>query len=231
MTALSRAATSWRCDPVGGLSVSCYDDPSAKEPAMVQLAEHDVAPATIEATVNYLADTGETPFTYTGGPGSTEVRTGGTRDPHQVVMRNGRLHPGGFDAGARRLPLCAATTPGWSISSMRTKCSAVYYPEMEALIKAESGAKRVVVFDHTLRTADDDDREARQDPRARAARAQRLHRMVGPAARARPPAGRGRRSPQAPLRHHPGVAADPSSGREPIRSRSAMRAALRPAIS
>ena len=35
----------------------------------------------------------------------------------------------------------------------------VYYPEMEALIKAESGAKRVVVFDHTLRTADDAVRE------------------------------------------------------------------------
>jgi hypothetical protein len=35
----------------------------------------------------------------------------------------------------------------------------VYYPEMEALIKQQSGAKRVVVFDHTLRTADDALRE------------------------------------------------------------------------
>jgi hypothetical protein len=38
----------------------------------------------------------------------------------------------------------------------------VYYPEMEALVKRESGAKRVVVFDHTLRTADDADREVRK---------------------------------------------------------------------
>src|SRR5262249_19177072 len=38
----------------------------------------------------------------------------------------------------------------------------VYYAEMEALIKAESGAKRVVVFDHTLRTADDELREKQQ---------------------------------------------------------------------
>ena len=37
-----------------------------------------------------------------------------------------------------------------------------YYPEMEALIKAQSGAKRVVVFDHTLRTADDELREAKK---------------------------------------------------------------------
>jgi hypothetical protein len=38
----------------------------------------------------------------------------------------------------------------------------VYYPEMVELVKAESGAKRVVVFDHTLRTADDADRAARK---------------------------------------------------------------------
>ena len=38
----------------------------------------------------------------------------------------------------------------------------VYYPEIEALVKAESGASRVVVFDHTLRTADDEQREARK---------------------------------------------------------------------
>ena len=33
---------------------------------------------------------------------------------------------------------------------------------MVELIKAESGAKRVVVFDHTLRTADDEMREAKK---------------------------------------------------------------------
>jgi hypothetical protein len=40
----------------------------------------------------------------------------------------------------------------------------VYYREMEALVKAESGAKRVVVFDHTLRTPDQDLREAAKIP-------------------------------------------------------------------
>ncbi|MBV8509589.1 MAG: methyltransferase, partial [Xanthobacteraceae bacterium] len=38
----------------------------------------------------------------------------------------------------------------------------VYYPEMEALIKREAGAARVVVFDHTLRTQDEQQRETRQ---------------------------------------------------------------------
>jgi hypothetical protein len=124
---------------------------------MVQTLEQDVAVEQIEATINYIRDTGETPFTYTGGPGSTEVRTGGTPDPHRVVIHNGRLHPG-----------FALERDGFRFVHHDTKMKdflddaevrRVYYPEMEALIKAESGAKRVVVFDHTLRTADDAFRE------------------------------------------------------------------------
>jgi len=38
----------------------------------------------------------------------------------------------------------------------------VYYRECEALIKQVSGAKRVVVFDHTLRTASDEQRVTRK---------------------------------------------------------------------
>src|SRR5215469_16588646 len=38
--------------------------------------------------------------------------------------------------------------------------------------------------------------------------------MVGPATGAHVSTGRGRGTAEAPLRHHPGVAADPSSGRE-----------------
>jgi hypothetical protein len=37
----------------------------------------------------------------------------------------------------------------------------VYYPELEQLVKELSGAKRVVVFDHTLRSGDEAEREAK----------------------------------------------------------------------
>src|SRR3970282_1141504 len=37
----------------------------------------------------------------------------------------------------------------------------VYYPEVEELIKSASGASRVVIFDHTLRSGDEAEREAR----------------------------------------------------------------------
>jgi hypothetical protein len=38
----------------------------------------------------------------------------------------------------------------------------VYYPEVERLVRTASGASRVVVFDHTLRTGDPDERQARR---------------------------------------------------------------------
>jgi hypothetical protein len=127
---------------------------------MVQVAEQDTAPDTIEATLNYLLNTGEAPWTYSGGEGSTEVRSGGERDPHKVAIRNGRLRAdftlerNGFRFVRHETKMHDFLDPD--------EVKRVYYPEMEALIKAETGAKRVVVFDHTLRTADDAFREARK---------------------------------------------------------------------
>ena len=54
------------------------------------------APQTIEPTVNYLVNNGTEVFTYTGGPGSLDVRNGGEPDPRKVVMHNGRPHIGEF---------------------------------------------------------------------------------------------------------------------------------------
>jgi hypothetical protein len=125
------------------------------------LAQADAAPDTIETSVNYYRDTGETPFTWSGGTGSTEVRSSNSVEPHRVTMRNGRKRAGGS----------VLERDGFHFRSHDTKMrdffdadeiQRVYYPEMEALIKEESGAKRVVVFDHTLRTGDVEDREAKK---------------------------------------------------------------------
>src|SRR5712672_1358727 len=125
---------------------------------MVQIAE----PETIEATLSYFADTEAMPVTLVGAPGASDLRTGGGKaDPRQIVLRNGRPYSDRF----------ALERDGFRFVRHDTKVAdffdedeirRVYYPEMEALVKAESGASRVVVFDHTLRTADDDQREARK---------------------------------------------------------------------
>ena len=128
---------------------------------VAELVRDTDAPDTIEATLNYLLDTGEMPWTWSGGPGSTEVKSGGERDPHQVTLHNGRPHAAGFGldtTGFRFIRHDTKVADFYDDAEIRR----VYYPEMEALIKAETGAKRVVVFDHTLRTADDADREAKK---------------------------------------------------------------------
>ena len=128
---------------------------------MVEVLERDAVGETIDATVNYVVNNGEKLFTETAGPGGTDVRTGGTVDPHRVPIHNARLHSDPFvldREGFRFVRHDTAVADFFDEDQVRR----VYYPEMEALVKAESGASRVVVFDHTLRTADDEQREARK---------------------------------------------------------------------
>ena len=128
---------------------------------MVQTAELDVAPDTIEATLNYIVDDGTKVFTVTAGPGGQDVRSGGTPDPHRVVMHNGRPDAKDFVLDRNGFRFVQHDTKVADFYD-ESEVKRVYYPEMEALIKAESGAKRVVVFDHTLRTADDGLRETKK---------------------------------------------------------------------
>jgi hypothetical protein len=128
---------------------------------MSALAEVETVPDVIEATVNYVQNNGEKLFTYTGAPGGNDRRQGGTYDPRTVKMHNGRLETDRFMLdrdGFRFVPHPTKMRDFYDEDEIRS----VYYQEMIELIKAESGAKRVVVFDHTLRTADDEMREAKK---------------------------------------------------------------------
>jgi hypothetical protein len=127
---------------------------------MVQIAEPDTVPDTIKATLNYFVDTGAMPVSLVGAPGGVDARIGGGQsDAHQVVLHNGRPYIGGFALerdGFRFVHHDTKVRDFYDENEIR----GVYYPEMEMLVKAESGATRVVVFDHTLRTPDQELREA-----------------------------------------------------------------------
>jgi len=128
---------------------------------MAQVLESETAPNAIEATLSYIVDDGTKIFTETAVPGGTDVRFGGTPDPRRVTIRNGRHHADALTLernGFRFIRHDTAVGDFFDEAQVRR----VYYAEMEALVKAESGASRVVVFDHTLRTADDTAREARK---------------------------------------------------------------------
>ena len=128
---------------------------------MADIAELDTAPETIEAELIYLADTGEKLVTQVADPGGRDQRQGGGNETHRVKIQNGRPLADRFEferEGFRFLGDKSQVRNFHDEGEIRR----VYYPECEALIQKVSGAKRVVVFDHTLRTASDAQRETQK---------------------------------------------------------------------
>ena len=128
---------------------------------MAGIATLETAPDTIEAELSYLADTGEKLVTQVAEPGGRDQRQGGGNETHRVKIHNGRPSADRFEferEGFRFVPNKSAVRSFYDEDEIER----VYYPECEALIKQVSGAKRVVVFDHTLRTASDQQRESQK---------------------------------------------------------------------
>jgi hypothetical protein len=129
---------------------------------MDTIAEPDVAPATIEAELSYYSGDGAMPISLVAEPGGRDRRIGAvSSETHRVTLHNGRLLAGEFQLereGFRFMPHETRVADFYDDAEIER----VYYPEMEALIKRESGAKRVVVFDHTLRTENESVREDRK---------------------------------------------------------------------
>ena len=107
----------------------------------------------IETEVSHIVDDGIPPVRYVDWPEEAHKAHVPTYEPHLVRIHNGRTADEEFT-----LP-----THGFSFVHHDTAVKdfydedeilRVYYPEIEQLIKAGSGAARVLVFDHTVRTAD-----------------------------------------------------------------------------
>jgi hypothetical protein len=113
---------------------------------------------TVTVGIPYTVDTGEKLVNETFGPNNIRRRKTGAHELKPVAVRNGRLL-------ADRLSL---DEQGFIFVEHKTKVTdffdatqleSVYYPEVEQLIKSASGASRVVIFDHTLRSGDETERE------------------------------------------------------------------------
>jgi hypothetical protein len=99
--------------------------------------EPDAEPQAIEATLDYIVDDGTKIFTETGAPGANDRRSGGTPDPRRVTLHNGRHRDFMLERdGFRFLRHDTNVADFFDEAEVRR----IYYPEMEALVKAESGA-------------------------------------------------------------------------------------------
>jgi hypothetical protein len=110
----------------------------------------------MQAHISYTADTGEKLVNETFGPNNIRRRSTGSSDLRAVEIANARnerlsLERNGFELVEHRSAVKNFFDPD--------ELKAVYYLEVEALIKARSAAARVVVFDHTLRSGSAEERE------------------------------------------------------------------------
>jgi len=115
----------------------------------------------VTAALNYLVRTAEKPVNETGGKDGLMRRTTGTLDRHLMPVMDGRPLAKDFSLDTSGFAFVRHPT------AMRDFFDAgeirrVYYPEMEALIASQSGARRVFVFDHTLRTGDETERQEKK---------------------------------------------------------------------
>lgn len=114
----------------------------------------------VTVEIPYTVDTGEMLVNESFGPKNIHGRRTGAVQRKTMTVLNGR-------ALAEKLSL---DDQGLVFVEHKTKVAdffdedqvrAVYYPEIEKLIRRESGASRVVIFDHALRSGDETEREAK----------------------------------------------------------------------
>ena len=115
-----------------------------------------------EVTVDipYTIETGEPLVNETFGPHNIRRRRTGSHESQHVAVHNGRLLADQLSLDEQGFVFVEHKTKVLDFFDP-SQLDSVYYPEVEQLIKKTSGASRVVIFDHTLRSGDETEREAK----------------------------------------------------------------------
>jgi len=109
-----------------------------------------MVPESVRSTFNYTRDTGVMPevYFYEPPPG-TPIRDPGD-DPHEMPVLNGWDRVNEFSLDRDGFALCEfrSSFDQWDDDQA---IKAQFYEDVIAFLKREVGAKRVIVFDHTIR--------------------------------------------------------------------------------
>lgn len=106
----------------------------------------------VQAVLNYTRDTGVRPVNYTFDPPPGVPRYSGEVDARTVTIHNARLEHGmsldvsGFESITHR-----STLVDFAAFQDTEAVKSIDYPEVEAALRATTGAEKVILFDHTLR--------------------------------------------------------------------------------
>jgi hypothetical protein len=112
-----------------------------------------VAPSTVEGVLNFAERTAEKAYTYTFKPPEGVPATNIKPYGQKVELLNAREIAGTLDVDVQGFQIVShhtAVRDFWD----EAQTLALGHPEIAELVKAVTGASRVVVFDHTLRRRD-----------------------------------------------------------------------------
>jgi len=112
------------------------------------------------AEIMYTVDTGEKLVNETFGPNNIRRRSSGAQEAKKVTIDDGRRLARELSLDGNGFMLVrhpTAVRDFFDAAEIRN----VYVPEMERLVREVSGATRAVMFDHTLRSGDEAEHEAR----------------------------------------------------------------------
>ena len=108
----------------------------------------------VEARLTYTVDTGVKPVTGTTGPDGTLRHRSGEFREHLVSIHDARDRRDSLSLDREGFLFVDHETQVENFYDPR-ELETVYYPEIERLIKAHTGAQRILIFDHTLRSGDE----------------------------------------------------------------------------
>jgi len=114
---------------------------------------------TIRAPLNYIVDTGKPPVMYIDWPEMDDKAVPPEYRLEETVVHDGRPLRDTFKLDTHGFAFVTHNTAMKDFTDAEER-KRVYDPEVEALIKQQSGAAEVLVFDHTIRLGDETSRTA-----------------------------------------------------------------------
>jgi hypothetical protein len=113
-------------------------------------AAQQKAPNLVDASLNYIAESSEKPVYYAYEPPPGVPRVSGRFVAQTMPVRNARTTMENFSLDKQGFELRRHETSVVDFYD-REEVKRVYYPEVERLLKAATGAAKVVIFDHQVR--------------------------------------------------------------------------------
>jgi hypothetical protein len=112
----------------------------------------------ITAEIPYTVPTEEKLVNESFGPKNIHGRRTGTVELKPMTVQNGRRFAQTLSLDNQGLVFVEHKTKVTDFFD-ENQVKSIYYPEIDELIRRESGASRVVIFDHALRSGDEAERE------------------------------------------------------------------------